>query len=71
MTTFSANLIKARKKLNLTQEKISDSIGINQSTYQEWEKGRSPKIEYLPKLKEILGLTSIDDLFMELPSYAH
>ena len=62
MLNFAIILIKNRQKLNLTQEQISCRIGVSQSTYQEWEKGRSPKIDYLPKLKEVLGLKSIDEL---------
>jgi transcriptional regulator with XRE-family HTH domain len=62
MLNFSIALIKNRQKLNLTQEQVSTRIGVPQSTYQEWEKGRSPKIDYLPKLKEVLGLKSVDEL---------
>ncbi len=63
MDIFSTNLIRYRQNLNLTQEYIAEELGIRQSTYCEWEKGRSPKLKYLPKLKEILGLRSIDDFF--------
>ena len=67
MSIFATNLIKCRKKLNLSQENISETLGISQSTYQEWEKGRSPTTEFYPKLKEVFGLSSIDELFNDLP----
>lgn len=67
MSIFATNLIKCRKKLNLSQENIADALDVSQSTYQEWEKGRSPKSEFYPKLKEVFGLTSIDELFNDLP----
>lgn len=69
MSIFATNLIKCRKKLNLSQENISETLGISQSTYQEWEKGRSPKTEFYPKLKEVFGLSSIDELFNDLPPH--
>jgi transcriptional regulator with XRE-family HTH domain len=63
MEIFSICLIKNRQKLNLSQEQAATQIGVGQSTYQEWEKGRSPKLEYLPKLKALFGLSSTDELF--------
>jgi transcriptional regulator with XRE-family HTH domain len=67
MSILSINLIKNRKRLNLSQENIADAVGTSQSSYQEWEKGRSPKSEFYPKLKEVFGLSSIDELFKDLP----
>ena len=65
MEAFSIILIKNRQKLNLSQEQVATQIGVVQSTYQEWEKGRSPKLEYLPKLKALFGLSSMDEFFGE------
>ncbi len=66
MEVFSINLIKNRQKLNLSQEEAATQLGVGQSTYQEWEKGRSPKIDYLPKIKILFGLSSTDELFEDL-----
>lgn len=66
MEVFSIILIKNRQKLNLSQEQVATQIGVSQSTYQEWEKGRSPKLEYLPKLKALFGLSSMDEFFGEI-----
>lgn len=65
MESFSIKLIQNRQRLNLTQEEIAEELGIRQSTYREWENGRSPKLSFLPKLKQVLQLKSIDDLFSE------
>ena len=65
MEEFSIILIKNRQKLNLSQEQAAIQLGVGQSTYQEWEKGRSPKLKYLPKLKALFGLSSMDDFFGE------
>jgi DNA-binding XRE family transcriptional regulator len=63
MEEFSINLIKNRQRLNLSQEQVATQIGVCQSTYQELEKGRSPKLEYLPKLKILFGIQYIDEFF--------
>jgi transcriptional regulator with XRE-family HTH domain len=63
MSSISANLIKNRMRLKLSQEEFSRMIGVSQSTYQEWEKGRSPKIDWLPKLRDLFNLNCIDELF--------
>ena len=65
MEVFSIVLIKNRQKLNLSQEEVATKVGTSQSTYQEWEKGRSPKLEYLPRLKALFGLSSMDEFFGE------
>jgi transcriptional regulator with XRE-family HTH domain len=67
MEIFSICLIKNRQKLNLSQEQAATQLGVGQSTYQEWEKGRSPKLEYLPKLKALFGLSTMDEFFGENP----
>ena len=69
MSIFAINLIKCRKKLNQSQENIADALGVSQSSYQEWEKGRSPKSEFYPRLKEVFGLSSIDELFNDSPPH--
>ncbi|MBP6386325.1 MAG: helix-turn-helix transcriptional regulator [Pseudarcicella sp.] len=63
MLDFSASLIKHRQILQLTQEEVAASLGISQSTYHEWEKGRSPSLKHLPKLKNVFKLNYIDELF--------
>jgi transcriptional regulator with XRE-family HTH domain len=68
MQEFSIILIKNRQRLNLSQEQAAIKLGIGQSTYQEWEKGHSPKLEYLPKLKVLFGLSSMDEFFGESPN---
>ena len=67
MCNFAKNLIKFRRKLNFSQENVADAVGVSQSSYCEWEKGRSPKSEFYPKLRDALGLSSIDEFFNDLP----
>ncbi len=59
---LSENLKDLRKKANLTQQQVSDAIGINRSAYAYYEVGKSrPKIESLEKLAAIYNIT-VDEL---------
>ena len=54
-----------RDRSNLTQQQVSDLIGINRTTYTYYETGKTePSIDTLYKLIKIFGIT-YDDL---LPS---
>ena len=54
-----------RDRSNLTQQQVSDLIGINRTTYTYYETGKTePSIDTLHKLIKIFGIT-YDDL---LPS---
>jgi len=55
LSALSILLIKSRQNLYLTQSEIAESIGVAQSTYNNWESGKYlPKIKYILKLCEIL-----------------
>lgn len=58
------NAIKAyRKKNNMTQLELSNSLKVDQSAISQWENGRSrPRADLLPDLAKTLNC-SIDDLF--------
>ena len=48
-----------RKKLNLTQEKLSEKIGVSAMTVRRWEWGdRIPRANELEKLAQALGTTA-------------
>ena len=48
-----------RKKLNLTQEKLSEKIGVSAMTMRRWEWGdRIPRANELEKLAQALGTTA-------------
>ena len=57
------NVKKLREKAGITQKKLADLLGVNQSTVAMWETGENvPRTNKLPKIAEILGC-SVDDLF--------
>lgn len=57
-------LRKHRKHHSLTQQKISDMLGIERSTYAKYETGRKPEIDILIKLAEFYGMT-VDELLAD------
>ena len=62
---FSENLKNIRSDAGITQESLSEKIGVTSVTIGNWERGvRKPSFELLPKLADALG-TTIDDLLVE------
>ena len=58
------NLIKLRKDLKLTQSEIAEKIGITQSGYSAYEKGKSyPEATILIKLADFFQVST--DLILE------
>lgn len=52
-----------RLRLSMTQEKLSQSVGVTAQAVSKWESGQSyPDIALLPELAAVLGV-SIDELF--------
>ena len=59
---FNDNLIFLRKMKKMTQEDLSDKLGVSRQTVSKWETGDSiPDLEMGMKLAEILGV-SLDEL---------
>lgn len=57
------NICKLRKMHNLTQQQLSDIIGVSIAAVSKWETGASyPDIALLPKLASIFHV-SIDYIF--------
>lgn len=57
------NLKVARIRKDLTQEEISNMIGVSRKTYNDIEKGKSnPRFETMGKLSKLLNM-SVDELF--------
>lgn len=49
--TFSENLFKARKALNIKQDEAASIIGVARTTYSRWETGlNQPRFEDLDKI---------------------
>lgn len=54
---FGANLKKLREHKGLSQQAFASLIGVNRSTYSEWERGASqPALQHLAKLQEVHAL---------------
>lgn len=57
------NIANIRKKSRITQQKLSEKLGIDRSTIAKWESGDAmPRADKLPELAKILNCT-IDELF--------
>ncbi|WP_247930726.1 helix-turn-helix domain-containing protein [Streptococcus mitis] len=63
MKVFSERLKELRLKKGLTQTELGEKVGVKQSTFTNWEKGkREPSFENLIKLADLLEV-SLDWLF--------
>ena len=59
---FCDNLKYLRKDIGLTQKQVAEKLGVVESSYANWEQGRTePSIAMLRKLSEILKV-SIDEM---------
>lgn len=59
MNSFRYNLILARKKKELTQKQVADTLGVAESCYAHWEQGRTePRIDYIIELCALLDVTA-------------
>ncbi|WP_028121689.1 helix-turn-helix transcriptional regulator [Epilithonimonas tenax] len=62
---IGTNLKKFRSKTKFSQQEIADMLGLDRSTYINWENETSDiKSQYLPKLADIFGV-EIQDLFLD------
>ena len=59
------SLAAARVNANLTQEGAAQKIGVNRSTIQNWENGKSyPSIPQVRKIEEVYGCSYDDIIFL-------
>ena len=60
--TIGENLIKLRKEKNISQERLSELIGVTRQTLSNWESNiTSPDLQYTKKISEIFHI-SIDEI---------
>ena len=56
LTTLCDILKEYRKEKNLTQEQLSEIIGISSRTISYWECGRIPNMNHLEKILQLEGI---------------
>ena len=61
--TMGERIRKARKKSNMTQAELANTIGVHEITIRRWELGeRNPDAPELQKISDVLGVP-LTDLF--------
>ena len=59
MSDFGTTIRRLRKQKKLTQKELSDMLGIKQTTYSDWESGKTePKINMLIRFAELYHTTT-------------
>ena len=62
-TVLAANIQKFRKQSRLTQEELSEKLGVTYQAVSKWENAKSaPDISLLPRMADLFGCY-IDELF--------
>ena len=60
------NIKERRKSMNMTQEELSQALGVKRSTIAMWESGENePRLSMLVRLSQVLGCTPNDLLGFE------
>lgn len=62
---YPAILRHYRNLLEMSQQQVSDVIGINRSTYQSYEEGRAePSLELIFSLMQLYGVDTVNEFLM-------
>ena len=65
--TLGGKISELRKDIGITQDEMSEKLGVTPQAVSKWENDVScPDIMLLPKLAGLLGI-SIDELFSNAP----
>lgn len=62
-SVLGQNLVRARKRLGLTQSIVAEAMGLERSRYAHYEKDTTPSADNLRKLATILGVTTDELLY--------
>jgi transcriptional regulator with XRE-family HTH domain len=54
---------RLRLRSGIGQRELARRMGVTAKIGQKWDKGSQPRAERLPRLAEVLGLPSVDDLY--------
>ena len=57
--TTGIKLKLLREKRKLSQEELAYKIGVVQATIGNWERGKSIKMDYIPKLADALDVSFV------------
>lgn len=59
------NILEARVRVPMSQRELAEKLGVTQGAVSQWELGNKfPRIRFLPKIAEELGIT-LDDLLRD------
>lgn len=61
--TVYIDVKRLRLRSGIGQRELARRMGVTAKVGQKWDKGQQPHSSRLPKLAEVLGLPSIDDLY--------
>ncbi len=68
--SIGTNIAENRKRMGMTQEALSQQLGVTNQAVSKWESGQScPDIQLLPQIADIFGV-AIDELFDREPKRA-
>ena len=62
MSVIGEQIKKIRTEKGITQEQLGELIGVTTQAVSRWERGGTPDAELLPRISDVLGV-STDSLF--------
>lgn len=61
---FAKNLCELMKSQGVSSYKMANEVKVHVSTVTNWKNGGSPKVEHIPLIAKVLGVT-VDELLKE------
>lgn len=65
---IAENIIRHRERLGITQAELARRVGVKRPTVTQWEAGKGPGKEIIPRIADALGIT-IDELYRRPTEY--